>query len=167
MNDLRVVELTRGKFAIVDKSDFANVSNRKWCFKPVRGDLSKGYAIFGFYKNGSHSTIGMHQFILGRQAPCVDHWNGFGIDNRRSNLRVTNLKNNGRNRGPTKGRALPKGVHIKRGHRRKKYFACIRVDDRLRHLGYFETVEDAARAYNAAATLFFKEFARLNAQEAT
>jgi murein L,D-transpeptidase YafK len=38
----------------------------------------------------------------------------------------------------------------------------IRVNDRLIHIGMYPTPEDAARAYDGAALVYFGEFARLN-----
>jgi hypothetical protein len=43
-----------------------------------------------------------------------------------------------------------------------KWKAHIRIDGTLKHLGYFPTASDAARAYNAAALKYFGSEARLN-----
>lgn len=56
--------------------------------------------------------------------------------------------------------SLYKGVYL---HSRKKsWVARIQVDRRDIYLGLFDSQEDAAAAYNVAASRFFGEFARLN-----
>ncbi len=44
----------------------------------------------------------------------------------------------------------------------KQYEAYISFNNKQEHLGYFSKLEDAARAYNAAAIKYFGEFAVLN-----
>jgi len=102
--------------------------------------------------------------ILGRElkrSEFVDHINGDGLDNRRENLRLAtnsqNQANSGIRRNNTTGY---KGVsfHKTLG----KWHATIMVKGKKKHLGYFDTPEEAAEAYNDAARKYFGEFAYLN-----
>lgn len=45
---------------------------------------------------------------------------------------------------------------------RQKWQGYITANRKRKHLGYFEAVEVAARAYDDAATLYHSEFARPN-----
>lgn len=108
-------------------------------------------------------SIGVHRLIAGA-APgeLVDHANGNGLDNRTANLRITNSSGNGANRGADKRRlgtsSLHKGVSRKRG----RWAAYIHVSGKTRYLGTFDTEDEAALGYNAAALDSWGEMARLN-----
>ena len=49
--------------------------------------------------------------------------------------------------------------------KRKKWRAAISYNGIYKHLGYFESEEEAARAYDAAAKIYHGEFATLNFAE--
>lgn len=79
----------------------------------------------------------------------IDHINGDRLDNRLSNLREVSSVENGRNQKlrNTNSSGI-NGVHWRKDV--AKWAACICVDGKTKHLGSFETVEDAAKARAAA-----------------
>ncbi len=89
----------------------------------------------------------------------VDHINGNTLDCRRDNLRLATHQQNIRNsKLSTSNKTGYKGVWINRG----KIVASITVNYKHVVLGSFDTLLDAAIAYNYAAVENFGDFARLN-----
>lgn len=94
----------------------------------------------------------MHRFILGLKKgdPYVDHIDHDGLNNCRSNLRLSTGAQNQANRRPNrKGSSRYKGVSWHSA--KQKWMACIGIDYKTVHLGYFDKEEDAALAYDVAA----------------
>jgi hypothetical protein len=87
----------------------------------------------------------------------VDHRNGERDDNRIANLRLASDLEQAANRRP-RGRSRYKGVTFHR--RQRKWHAAIGGTKTRTHLGTFDTEEDAAAAYEAAARVRYGEFAR-------
>jgi len=91
----------------------------------------------------------------------VDHINGDPSDNRRCNLRITtqsgNLRNSRLRSDSTTGY---KGVSLDK--RDGMYRAYINYKGKQISLGYYDTPEEAAAAYDKAAVFYFGEFARTN-----
>ena len=91
----------------------------------------------------------------------VDHINGNPHDNRSCNLRIANCLDNQRNmKIPKHNSSGYKGVGYRQD--RGKYRAYISLQNRTKHLGYFQYAEEAARAYDQAARYYFGNFACLN-----
>jgi hypothetical protein len=85
----------------------------------------------------------------------IDHVNGGRDDNRIGNLRDVSSAENAKNRRLTRKSATGRiGVNEYAYGRRKQYVARIRVDGRLHHLGYFDTVEQASAARSEAEARF-------------
>ncbi len=77
----------------------------------------------------------------------IKHINGDYLDLCKDNLKVVSSSENRLTATNNKKRNLPKGVYIKD----KKYIASIICLNKTKiHLGYFNTVEDAEKAYNLA-----------------
>ena len=95
-------------------------------------------------------------------AQAIDHINGDPSDNRIVNLRLASVAENTRNqRRPHRDAASGfKGVTWDRD--REKWRAQIGAGRLMRNLGRFDTREQAARAYDAAAIRLHGRFAYLN-----
>lgn len=91
----------------------------------------------------------------------LDHRNRNKHDNRIGNLRVCSRSQNTGNVGLRSTNLTGyKGIWF--ANHAGRWRAAIKINGRSKHLGYFETPESAALAYNAAALEYFGEFAHLN-----
>lgn len=154
----KAIPLTQEKFAIVDESDYEFLMQWRW---HAQKSTNTWYVCRKQrLPSGRYSFLTIHRLLLDAPEGIeVDHINFNGLDNRRTNLRLATHRQNRRNqklrRDNTSGF---KGV----GRYREKWIARIVVNGKHIHLGLFERVEDAARAYNEAALLLHGEFASLN-----
>jgi hypothetical protein len=89
----------------------------------------------------------------------IDHIDQDKLNNRFSNLRLATESQNSCNRRG-KGAIAAKGVT--RHKRDRKYAARIKVNGKEICVGRFDSVDEAAHAYNKAAILYHGEFAVLN-----
>ncbi len=135
--------------ALVDDADFETVLPYSWY-------LHDGYA----YTKGPKGAFFMHQLLAGKNR--IDHKNRNRLDNRRSNFRPATHQQNLRNAIWTNLNKSSKFKGVSWDSERKRWRACIVVDKHQKLLGRFKIEEDAAKAYNAAATKLFGEFAVLN-----
>lgn len=161
-----LIPLTKGKFATIDASDLDLVRSYG-CWQALRSnDLRKEtYYATGRLKLGSggHKTLRMHRVILDcPDGLDVDHRDGDTLNNRRGNLRICTRSGNAQNsrrHAETTACSGYRGVYLPTEGRP---FAAITVCGRRKHLGRFDSVEDAARAYDAAAVRLHGEFAVTN-----
>lgn len=155
----RKIPLTRGLFAIVDPEDYRRLSRFRW---HAHIGTSTFYAVR--HRPGScRKLIWMHRAILNVPAHLlVDHINGNGLDNRKSNLRPATKSQNCRNKrlGRTNTSSKYRGVHWH--SRAGKWQASIRVNRKSIHLGYFHDELKAARAYDEASRKYHKNFGKPN-----
>lgn len=152
-NDYMRCTLRNGRSFIFDAEDLPFVSSCAWSVD------EKGYVLG--YKGK------LHRLLMGSPANrVVDHINGDPSDCRKANLRcITQHQNTQNSSLPKHSTTGYKGVCFDK--RRKRYMAHIHPNGRMKHLGYYDTPEEAAVAYDRAASLYFGEFAKLNFAEVT
>ncbi len=156
------IQLTQGKKAIVDAEDLAELSQYNWQFH------KKGYAYTTIYlgKIGDKyrgTTIKMHRLLTSCPVDKqVDHKNGNGLDNRKSNLRICTATQNSYNRKVHKNnKSGYKGV----GTQKNDYYVEIGFKGKRIYLGRYKDPVEAAKVYDKAAKKYHGEFARLNFKE--
>ncbi len=146
---MKEIPLTRGQVALIDDADFNELSRYKWCVMRIYACRFEG-----------RRCIPMHRQIL--QAPAeleVDHIDGNGLNNQRSNLRLCTTSQNQQNsRRRTDNTSGYKGVSF--DQRRGRWKAQIRVNGKRITLGRYDDIEHAAAAYHEAALRYHGEFAR-------
>ena len=133
----------------------------------LKGGLSKGYRTVGLSKEGRIKTHPVHVLVARAWVPnpenkrCVDHIDGDKANNNWENLRYATHAENSRNqKNQTNTSSVYKGVYLHKPT--KKWMAYIRINKKLKNLGYHASEREAGMAYNIAAVLHYKEFARLN-----
>lgn len=159
------IPLSRGVFAVIDEADLHLVSGIKWHAQPVHRASGGFYAVNG--RGGAKPTqFGrryMHRVIMGAsEHQIVDHINGDGLDNRRSNLRICDASTNCVNRqyvGSTGHRGVERTAS-------GKYRAKITFHGRVIRSGLCLTAHAAAIEYDILAAEYFGSAARLNFRSA-
>ena len=152
------VPLTQGLEAVIDLQDISCVSGSNWY---AFGRGKHKYAARWSFGDEGKKLILMHRHIL--QPPNemdVDHADGNGLNNRRSNIRIAtrsqNMHNKKMQRNNTSGF---KGVHWDRN--KKKWQANIKLNDKRHYIGLFNSAEEASEAYRAASEKLHLDFARM------
>lgn len=157
---MRLIPLTQGKYAMVDDADYEWLNQWKW---HIRRDGNRIYAVRAHYVKGGKGKrihVPMHRLIMDFPDSHVDHIDGNGLNNQRSNLRPCTQQENLMNSHSAQGNCKYKGVYWDK--HLNKYRPRIRVNKKLISLGLYDCPRKAALVYDKAALNYFGEFARPN-----
>lgn len=155
------IPLTRGYVTLVDETDFARISQFKWCVT-----VSRNGCAYAVRLGPKRRLMYLHKFILDAGAHIkVDHKNRNTLDNRRFNLRKATHTQNLANHGGKRGISGYWGVvwHTEAKRWRAQYF----IKSKRVHLGYFSSAEEAAHVRDHAVLAHYGEFATLNFPQQT
>jgi hypothetical protein len=159
------IKLTSPKYGdfnvYIDDSDFDIIKEYNWVVDMRRNGRKYVVASVKIGVN-KFSRIYLHRLII--NAPKnknVDHIDNNGLNNTRDNIRIAsngqNLSNRGKQSNNTSGY---KGVVWY--NPLNKWKAQIGYGNNTKHLGYFNNILEAAKAYNDAAIIIHGDFSCLN-----
>ena len=150
------IKLTQGQVAIIDAEDLEKICAYRWC--ALWGPNRESYvAATNIYEAGKRTYLMyMHRLIMNAQkGEVVDHINGDPLLDKKSNLRICTPAENSRN--------LPKSSRNTSGtkgltKRNGKWIASIRMDGKVKHIGSYDTYEEALSARKEYEQKLYGEF---------
>jgi len=152
---VKEIVLTQDQIALIDDEDFDRISKMRWhAWYNKNGDSF--YAHHSVYVKGeSPRVIRMHRHILGVTDTNldVDHIDGDTLNNQKYNLRVCQSHQNTANQvnlrsdNTTGYRGVVKYFY----NNTKKWTAQLSNKGKVIRLGYFDSPEEAAKAFDKAA----------------
>ena len=154
-----LIKFADGGHVVVDAEDIDFLSLLTW-YRKRSGRDRREYAAANLPGGGK---ISMHRLLMGaRPGDRVDHRDGNGLNNRRSNLRLASSTDNARNQRRRRGRVLYKGVSFRPSSPGRPWVAHLGGHRTGSYLGSYRTAEEAALAYDIAALEKWGEFAHTN-----
>lgn len=136
------------------------------CLQPSRATGRQFVVMTNLPRNdGRQRSMYLHRFIWGLSgrgaALQIDHIDGNPLNNAESNLRAATKAENACNQRLRRDNSTG-FIGVVWNKSSRKWAAKISVGGRRKHLGYFPSATDAARARDAAARLYHGPFAVLN-----
>jgi hypothetical protein len=155
------IDLGKGHVAVIDDEDAELVTGFKWyAMKTKEG---KFYAAGWKHMPPGRFFVHLHRLIANAlPGEIIDHADRDPLNCRRSNLRRGTRQQNCWNKGPVRKQTTNKYKGVFLCRQTGRFRARIVHNWKQIYLGYFDSEEDAARAYNAKATELFGKFAYLN-----
>jgi hypothetical protein len=149
------------KSILVDDEDYNAVSIHKWTITRIGHTFYAHRPIPG--PKGKKKYTYLHRFLLDHpeKGLDVDHEDGNGLNNQRSNLRTCthaeNIRKKRKQKNNTSGYV---GVSLDK--RNGRFHAYIKLNGKRTFIGYYKHAIDAAAAYNRKAVELHGEFAHIN-----
>lgn len=150
---VREIGLTQGQIALVDDEDFDKLNQFKWYASKQPNTI---YAIHDCPRkkiNGKikRTKLRMHRFILNAsKGTVVDHIDGNGLNNQKTNLRIVSHRQNMQNQVNRTHQKSSKYPGVTWNKNKQRWRAMISVNGESKQLGYFKNELDAAKCYENA-----------------
>jgi hypothetical protein len=149
---MKEISLTQGKVALVDDEDFDRLNKFKWFAHKRHGIFYAGRQVTVVYipetKYCKQKIVHMHRLIM--EVPSdkmIDHIDGEGLNNQKSNLRAVTNRQNLQNLHRRKKTSRFPGVSWQINDKKWQSGICI---NRIHHyLGEFSSEEEAFAMYQA------------------
>ncbi len=128
---------------------------------------SQGYYRVNLSIGGKLKTHTIHQLVAREwvknpgEKPFVDHIDGDRANNHHENLRYATYAENARNKSK-RANTTSKYYGVCFCKKINKWTAQIQIEGKRKNLGFFIEEKEAAAAFNTAALVHYKKFAKLN-----
>jgi hypothetical protein len=146
---VKKIQLKNGLYALVDDEDYPKISKYYWRAWDSGVKARKIYYAIrqkGFKKR---ETFLMHRVIMdAKKGEEIDHIDGNGLDNRKSNLRKVTRRQNCQNKQCNCYSKYAGVTYDKRKNIQSHWLSRITIEGKKHHLGSFKTEKDAAKAYD-------------------
>lgn len=159
---MKEILLSNGMKTMVDDEDFDTLNLWPWHAEKRHNNV--------FYAYSKHMR--MHRFILRdslKPKQCIDHIDGNGLNNQRSNLRICSQRQNLYNsklrktsKSGFKGVSEYTAKRLWKDYNGPVYRARITFKNKEIALGFFKCPKEAAKARDLKAKELHGEFALLN-----
>lgn len=160
VDDYVIMYTSKGVQFLVDLEDFEKIRKYYW------SNDQDGYFVHSFRDNDKHKKIKLHRFIMNcPDNMVVDHIHGkeSRFDNRKSNLRLATVSQNGMNRATNVNNTS--GVTGICWHKQtNKWIVRIQVNKKRVNLGLFDNFNDAVKARKEAEEKYYGEWSYDNSQ---
>ncbi len=157
---MKKIKLTKNKFSLVDDSDFDMLNKLKW------HSYYDGYNWYALHTKrlpgNKFKSFQMHRLLLNPSSSkvIIDHKDGDGLNNQRSNLRLCTHSENMKNRRSMKiSISGLKGVSWNK--KSNKWEARIMSNRKNFYLGGFDSKIKAYDAYCKGCFKYHGKFARI------
>jgi hypothetical protein len=153
------VPLTKGCEAAIDIADIPRVE--AWSWTALEGRHTT-YARRAVLVGSGYRTVYLHCAIWGETLGLeIDHIDGNGLNNQRSNLRLATHSENMRNQRLSRNSSSGlKGASWSKSNQR--WQAQITIERKHCHLGFYDTPEEAHEAYARASVELHGQFGRVS-----
>jgi hypothetical protein len=156
-----LIPLFGGLHTIIDSVDFDLVKDYTWTASTSAVSNTYYAKTIVYNKDGTKEYLTLHSLLLGKapEGHEIDHEDMNGLNNRRSNLRISTCQQNTRNIAPQKN--CKSGITgVRWDERSNRWTASIGLDRKHVHLGSFSSKEEAAEARWKAEREIDSEFFR-------
>lgn len=149
---MKQIQLTQSKIALIDNEDFEDLNRFKWCAYSPRGYPNLWYAT----RREGTTTIRMHQQILNvPKRLMIDHIDGDGLNNSRSNLRTATNSLNQLNQHKLRSNKTSKFRGVSWCAKYQNWQAGIKINGIQYFLGRFADEKEASEVYERTKKSLF------------
>ena len=138
----------------IDIEDVEKVKSYKWCIS------NYGYVISN---RRSKPQIQLHRFLMDCPSNMVvDHIDHNPLNNRKSNLRIVTQHQNAMNRSKPNRKCSSKYKNVSFIKSRKKWRVQISINNKTKHIGDYESEEEASIEADKAMIYYHHQYCNLN-----